>query len=757
MKRRLAVIFLLQLIMAPTLLAPAAADASSASRVVVVLSPYLRWEDLDADTVPSLHALAEGAALGNMNVKSRAPGVPPVTFTSAALMLSAGSWAAEDSGAPGAYSLGEDYETGDVAEAYRRFMGIVPDEEAIAYLGFPRADRANQFDTLGTEIGTLGQSIADAGGLTAAVGNSDVGFATARVGRNRPAALVAMDQRGLVPLGDVSRNLLQPDENGPYGVSTDRERFATVYDDVLEALDAEEGPALIVLDPGDAHRALRFESLASPDVAEAHRLSALETLDVVIELVATTLPDDGVLMVVTPVASKEPGLPMPLTPVLVSGPGWEGYVTSDSTHRDGLVTELDVTATILDVLGIERPVQVLGSTMQQSGETGPLEERRAVLSSQKNVAVSIDDGKARVLNTFIAFTVLALVGGTLLLLRAEYPAWVATVLEWALLLVLSVPVSSYLMFLLDSTPNGAWQATGLLAATTLVVWGVALALRRARMPALPVVYLSLLTAGVLLVDSWLGAPLSFAGFFSYSPLLGARYYGMGNEASALLVGSVLVGYALALDDAGDAGWTAPARRWFFPVVALVVVLTAAMPTLGANVGVAAWGTVAFALAWAGMNGVKVSWKVLLGVLVGIALIVVVLSAVDLGGGDGQTHLGRALSSAEQGGLDELWRIVLRKAQTNVRVLTHTNWTYLIVAILGFFAYMRWKPRGDFMEALGRFPAFAQVMTATLLGGLAAYFTEDSGIVIPAIMLVYAGVGTVYLMLLRRGRWGTDRG
>jgi hypothetical protein len=41
--------------------------------------------------------------------------------------------------------------------------------------------------------------------------------------------------------------------------------------------------------------------------------------------------------------------------------------------------------------------------------------------------------------------------------------------------------------------------------------------------------------------------------------------------------------------------------------------------------------------------------------------------------------------------------------------------------------------------------------------LPASLTEDSGIVIPAIMLVYAGVGTVYLMLLRRGRWGTDRG
>ena len=201
-----------------------------------------------------------------------------------------------------------------------------------------------------------------------------------------------------------------------------------------------------------------------------------------------------------------------------------------------------------------------------------------------------------------------------------------------------------------------------------------------------------------------------------------------------------------MDEFPASGITAAAKRWLLPGAGLVVTAICAAPFLGANVGVAAWGVVAFAVMWALSNGMRLSWRLVAGSLLVIVFLVAAFSLIDLFGGGEQTHLGRAWTSAEQGGLGELWTIVVRKAETNARVLTHTNWTFVLVAVLALLALARWRPWGDFAHTLSENPYFSAAMAASLIGGAAAYVTEDSGIVIPALMVVYVGVGTVWLML-----------
>jgi hypothetical protein len=215
-----------------------------------------------------------------------------------------------------------------------------------------------------------------------------------------------------------------------------------------------------------------------------------------------------------------------------------------------------------------------------------------------------------------------------------------------------------------------------------------------------------------------------------------------------LVGAVLVGMAFLFDQWPESPATRLGKSWGIVLAGLLVVGTAAAPFLGANVGVAIWGVVAFGLAWAQMNGHKVSWKVVAAGIVVIVLLIAVFSVIDLSGRGEQTHLGRAWASAGAGGLGELGVIVARKAQTNIRVLTHTNWAYVLIAILAFLGFMRWRPHGDFAETLAEDPNFGAAMSACLIASIAAFFTEDSGIVIPAIMLMYVGIGILYLMLSR---------
>ncbi len=758
MNRSLSIATLVVLLVAAWLWPLSAQAEPQSSRLTLVLVPNLRWGDITPASTPTLYRLASEGAIGDINARSRTrlQGVSGSPLEGA-LTISAGAWASPvDSvrvgSAPEAYSINERYESGSAAEAYRRITGQGTGNADVAFLGMPMTQRFNDELSFEVLLGTLGQAIEDAGGTTAAVGNSDAGAPPGRVyERVRPAALAAMDRAGLVRYGDVSSRMLEEDPDAPYGVTTDIETLRARLGEIDRRLRGSSRPHLTVIDPGDTYRAARIAPVVSDTVAGTHRARALEVVDEVVAAAEDALPATGVLIVASQVPGTDTERIEGLGPIIVTGEGWTGYLTSSSTHRTGIVTNLDLTATLMSVLGIERPLNVVGNPMEPTGSTAPVQERIEYLERLTTTAVAIEDAKNPIINAMILGTTLIFFVSTLVLLRIRQ--WSAPVARrWSvslrslMLLVLAIPPSSWLMFALLRWP----ETTGLVQATFFAVvallWGTALVLQSRASMRVPVAFLSLLTTAVVLADQWVGAPLSFNSFFGYSPLLGARFYGMGNEAAGALLGSSLVGLAYVFDQWPDARFTTIGRRWGLPVLALAAVVTAAAPFLGANVGVLAWGLAGYGLTWLQMNGRRLSWRLVLVGLLVVALVLAAFSFIDLFGGGEQTHLGRALASAERGGLGELWTIVLRKAQTNLRVLSRTNWVYVLLAVLAFLGFMRWRPQGDFAATLKGNPHYSAVMSACLIAGLVAFFTEDSGIVIPAVMLIWVGVGILYLML-----------
>jgi hypothetical protein len=68
-------------------------------------------------------------------------------------------------------------------------------------------------------------------------------------------------------------------------------------------------------------------------------------------------------------------------------------------------------------------------------------------------------------------------------------------------------------------------------------------------------------------------------------------------------------------------------------------------------------------------------------------------------------------------------------------------------------YLRWKPRGEFKAMLERWSGYTAGLTASLVAGTGAYITEDSGIIIPALIILYVGVGALYLIMTRMATEG----
>jgi len=742
------------LVTAPALAATPQSPPSS-RQVTLVLAPYLTWGDISPTSTPAIWRLAENGALAGVNARSRVrePG-QGATPLEGALAVSAGAWALPNWTAPAAFTATETFAGGTAADAYRRIFGSSMAPDRIAYLGLPATQGTGSSESVDIVLGTLGQTVRDAGGLTAAIGNSDTGFSETDAVLQRPAAIAAMDGSGLVPYGDVSADLLVTDEGAPFGRSTDLAAFKRTLDRVSLLVRAHNGPSLVVLDAGDLSRARDFSGLVVDSVATRQRSEALTALDEVVAMAdAGSGPDDVVIVASQALFADADGAPEGVGPLVISGPGYGGYATSSSTHRRGLVTNLDITATALDSLGLPRPVQVLGNPMTSQPGPASVAKRVETLTRTNDAFIAIDSLKTTIAGLVIG-VVLLVFGMTVLvswmaprLSQGAVRTWSAA-LKAGLLLSLALPVAGWLAFLLVPVPESAtialaaYTTTAVLLALVAFVWAARLPLR------VPVAALSLLTAFTLVAEQFFGAPLSIVSLIGYSPLLGARYYGMGNEAASLAFGALLVGVALLLDEWPERPASIAMRRWGVAVLGAVFVFVAAAPFLGANVGVAIWGTAGFAVAWLLMSGRAVTVRSTVAIALLVVVVIALFSAVDLFGGGEQTHLGRALSGAEQGGLGTLWTIVVRKADSNMRVLASTGVTWILAAVIGLAVFARWRPGSDWPELLAENPHFAKAVTAAAVAGVVGFFTEDSGVVIPALIALYVGVALAWLMVSR---------
>jgi hypothetical protein len=707
----------------------AASPAAPADRVVVLLSPFLTWEDLSADRTPELWALAGQGAIANVNAMTADAGWP--TAAGGALSISASRWAAAATTAPGEASQ------------------------------LAAARSANATSLAPPDLGALGSVVREAGGRTAAIGNGDEDTATP-AGIRRPATFVATDRTGTVDRNLTGEGLLARDASAPFGVRADRKQLRAAV-----AIALLDRPSLLVIDPGDLERG-HDAPAASSGQYEVRHAEAIVALDQVLgDLRRSAVTSSTLLLVVTPATDKPYYEPPYFGPVLARGPGLMGgsvggTLNSASTHRPGLVANVDIAPTVLHALGLEATSTMIGQTMSGSGASAKGTPANAAANTAVDPSAEIAQlsrlGRwvgavdyVRDLLFLKRFCYAALAIALLAAALAFGPALLKPLGRWAILFALSMPPAAWLMVALDRYPQTPLAVVRSFAIATAIVLVVALALSFAqRLPfETPVLALSLLTSFVIAGDQWTGRPLE-TGLFSYSIRAGWRYYGMGNEGAALLVAASIVAVGMVCDLSAERPFAHPLRLALMPAVGFVVVLTAAAPFLGANAGVAVWGVVAFGVAWLRVNRVRITWRTGLGIFAAIVLFVAAFVALDALRGASGTHLVRFFDEAASGNGTAVWQLVYRKAVNNYEFLQQTPYAWLALGLAASLAIVWWVPPRPLASVLEKRPCLRSAIVGVLAGAVFALLTEDSGITMPALMLFSAGLPALYLTLPRGG-------
>ncbi|WP_236612091.1 hypothetical protein [Caldanaerobacter subterraneus] len=515
----------------------------------------------------------------------------------------------------------------------------------------------------------------------------------------------------------MSESLLLRDENSPYMVKAN---YKKLYEKFLEA--SKEG-GLIIIDPGDTLRADAFSKYTTPSLANSYKEKALKEADELIGKILNhmNLSKDLFIALSPYPSSSDISKNNLITPVIVAGPSFsKGLAISNTTKREGIVTNLDIAPTILKYFNISPPIEMLGHPIK----TIPSDNALSKLLKDDEMIVSVHNARTPILKGYASiFIILVILYIVLLFIKKDYLGYISPLL----LAVITVPLTFLILPLL-----GPLNLYSNVIAIVLITIAIDLLVMLSSKKDLDrVMIISLITSFAILVDLVLHAPLMKNSLLGYDVISGARYYGIGNEYMGVLLGSLIMGTALFTEKYPKKIVKATTFLLFIAAFFLMV-----MPQFGAKVGAFITGFMAFGTVILMMSGVKITKKHFLIMFVLMAISLTLMFAISTFLGT-MTHMAQTTLIVKAEGINSLFQIFARKLQMELKLMKYTIWSWvLVISIVALFV-VSYKPTGVLQEAFKNHKYIYTGFFGSIVGMLFALGFNDAGIVAAATMCIYA--------------------
>ncbi|PFG34569.1 hypothetical protein [Sanguibacter antarcticus] len=769
--------------------APSVTTASPLTddRVLLVGTGGITWEDVSAEATPTLWAIAEAGAVGNLVDRSVESSTCPADGW---LAISAGKRAGDWFNAksvPCRLLQNTVPGSGSTVPAWDDYLAAVSEQ------------------TFGAAIGTFGDVLVATATPASAVG---------------PGAAIALATSDGVVAGSYA-----PLSTG----TTDLQADPDLREIVGTALDMSE---LVVVDPGSVRNLGHAAELKpvpiadtdeSPDMpeeanppgptAQVQHAADVAVVDAQIGVVldAARAHDPGLEHTTVVVASlSEASTTARMQVVAVLGRDQQpGILESRSTRQDGYVQTTDVLPTIAELLSLTEEIPrgtLVGSSMTGDDSGAPVEDRVSTLVDDQTHALAtrpllegffllycavnlllfgavsfafsrrfmaaVDREDAKRLGAATEEPTDRSLVSRLAPTISQMPVQVLTVLRGASIIIAGVPVATLLANL---TP---WWTTSMptLALTGLVIGWVLIITAAAVLPPWrawlfgPVGVVATITAVVLAVDVATGAHMQVSALMGIQPTVAGRFYGFNNTAFALFATTtVLVAAAVANR------LVASGHRRLAAVAVLLIGTTAVVldgsPSIGADFGGPPALVPAFAILALVAAGIRLDWKKVGLVLIGALVVVSGFAALDWMRPEAdRTHLGRFVDTVLDGGLLD---VIVRKLEANFKTLRNPLALVGIagIAVIGLVlgrplhdatrsddsSRYRWLTDGAPLKQINNdAPMFGPGVLCVTIALVIGTFVNDSGIVVLAVGMsvlvpLVAATYASWMLTLRKSR------
>lgn len=593
----------------------------------------------------------------------------------------------------------------------------------IVYEDIDSLKELNKDSEYNSFIGYIGRELNKHNKITCVIGNSDTEIS------DKSSVLLAMDQNGIVDTGDIDNTLIL-DDNFPGEKKTDYKKLMELYNKYSPESD------LIVIDTGDLARLEYYKEELPEEVFKAHKSSALNDMaEFINELITNSYPETTFVLLSSYPDKGSIKSGFKLTPIIVYNDGQGGLIYSESTKRNGIIVSLDIADFILETLtGIEK------SKLYKVPETASLKK---MLNLKKRL-LSISTMRLPVLTWYAILEIFCATGGFLYMINSKKQSsafskyvkiiMLANIVAPAVLLYMSVinihNASLYLalciIFSLIIASLLYWQfksSTGQFIGAALFV-NLSLA-----------------------IDLFRESAFIKNSIFGYDPIIGARFYGIGNEFAGVFIGSgILLAGCLLQYYKGLVEKKPKAASILLIIYILMQLFITGMPFLGANFGGTIAAVVGYFFFYSSYKKHKIKLRHLLTLSIVLILILSTIIALDLLNPKDTTHVGRFITDIKDNGIKVLLSTIARKAEMNLRLIKYTIWTKVLLCIILIITIMFFKPVRLLHKIFKKYRFYTTAWIGISAGSIAGLIANDSGIVMAATAMIFTGYTILYICL-----------
>ncbi|WP_099192146.1 hypothetical protein [Tepidibacter mesophilus] len=602
-------------------------------------------------------------------------------------------------------------------EIYLRRTGINPGY--INNLDVNKTNVSNEKGEYGAFLGAIGYEFNNKNLDLAILGNADTDEE-----KNREIALIGMDQNGQIENGNIE-DINIKDQTMPFGIRTDYDKLK---EETQKYYDENN---LLIVELGDTYRLDMYKENLNEASYEKIKREIYSNISDYLEKVFEISNKDDRIYIISAYPEKQDYIDgYSLSPIVLFDGEGKGLITSGTTRRKGVLSNLDISADIFDYFGIKSDV-IVGKTIQKISYDNNME----FLSKDYDKIVSNMKIRIPVLYTYAAFEMIMwIIMLVAIFFRHKTPKNTFRVLCAILKFTISIPFVLLIAPLLNYSTKGSIITCiiGLLIIVYFIVY------KFVKDDLSKLILLSALVAGGVLIDGATGQNMIKSSLLGYDPIIGARYYGIGNEYMGVLIGSLIFSVVGMLQKN-------IINKKVASLILLASIVILGHPKMGANVGGTITAVFSFLYLIMTLYDIKVDLKKMIFIGVAVVGVVSTMAIIDIYFIKSQSHLAGAIKKITSGGPFVILQIITRKIAMNMKLIGVSIWSKVLILGLLIVIVLFQKPVGILKKVCDKYSYLAKGWTSIIVASIIGFLVNDSGVVAAATSIAYVIIPVLVLL------------
>ncbi len=616
---------------------------------------------------------------------------------------------------------------------YKASTGHTPAE--INLNNINNIDLLNQtYGEFKSKMGYLGDTLKAHDKRIAVLGNMDHYDEFGEYKKNRDFCLSLMDSKGRIYRGNID-DINKKDLRFPYGISTDYKKLKEETNDYLKMAD------LLYVNLGDTYRLDMYKPNLNKRTYKKMKFAIYDKISDYIEYVFSQADSSDTIYVISSYPSAlEYNNNKRLAPVVRfdMSDNTMGLLTSSTTRRKGIIANLDLGVDILSRFGLKNSEMVGRKIISVENE-----KRDEYLMKEYEKIVAISSIRIPIINIYVTLVSFFIILAAITLWQRNKISFkrrykTLNIMKELIKLGLIMPLAFLTAPVLQAKTQ-PMVAISIVIMTILYYVVVSKIFKGDDIKQIGIY--SLLMIFVITFDSLLATPLMESNIMSYDPMIGARYYGIGNEYEGVTIGSALLGFSILLQNK-------KLRKPIVTTILIIILFISAYPAMGANVGGAISGCIAFFAFILMVYDIKIDLKKIILIFFVTLLLVVGFAIADIMLGIG-SHLGNFVEQITINGPMEVVTVFTRKIEMNVQLAQTTIWVNILLATIVVISFSVYKPNKNLAPIKKEYNIIYKGFLSMIAGCFVTLLVNDSGIISAATCSIYLIIPIMIMMINRK--------